>query len=191
LPIIVQEVQQVNLARVRLAQDRAEEALAIAARYAPEAEAAGRRARVIEFSLVSAVARQRMGDREGARAALSKALALGQPSNYRQIFLEAGAPVGRLLAALPAPQQTAYVRALRQLFSPGSSADAQPLIEPLSARELEVLQLIAAGLSNKQIAAQLVVSLNTVKKHTTHIYGKLGISGRTQAVARARALQLL
>ena len=61
----------------------------------------------------------------------------------------------------------------------------------ISPRELEVLRLIAAGLSNQQIAAELVVALDTVKKHTTHIYGKLGVRGRTQAVARARELDLL
>jgi LuxR family maltose regulon positive regulatory protein len=65
------------------------------------------------------------------------------------------------------------------------------LVDPLSERELEVLRLIAAGKRNKEIAAALTVSLNTVKKHTSHIYEKLGVDGRTQAVARARELDLL
>jgi LuxR family maltose regulon positive regulatory protein len=65
------------------------------------------------------------------------------------------------------------------------------LVEPLSERELEVLQLIAEGLTNPEIAARLYLSLNTVKVHTRNIYGKLGVSNRTQAVARARALGIL
>ena len=66
-----------------------------------------------------------------------------------------------------------------------------PLLETLSERECEVLKLIAAGYTNRQIADQLVVSLNTVKKHTTHIYGKLGVKNRTQAIAMARDIKLI
>jgi len=72
-----------------------------------------------------------------------------------------------------------------------SSLIPQPLIEPLSERELEVLRLIAEGLSNQEIAGRLFLSVPTVKWHTTHIYGKLGVQNRTQAVTRARALGLL
>jgi LuxR family maltose regulon positive regulatory protein len=68
---------------------------------------------------------------------------------------------------------------------------ASPLVEPLSAREREVLQLIAAGRSNQAIAAQLVIAVGTVKRHITNIYGKLSVHSRTQAVARARAMHLL
>lgn len=72
-----------------------------------------------------------------------------------------------------------------------SSLSPQPLVEPLSERELEVLDLIAEGLSNQEIAQRLFLSVPTVKWHTTHIYGKLGVQNRTQAVAQARALGLL
>jgi LuxR family maltose regulon positive regulatory protein len=74
---------------------------------------------------------------------------------------------------------------------PVPTPSAQPLVEPLSERELEVLQLIADGLSNREIADKLFISVGTVKTHTHNIYGKLGVSGRTQAVARARELKLL
>ena len=67
----------------------------------------------------------------------------------------------------------------------------QSLVEPLSERELEVLQLIAAGLSNKEVATSLVVTVGTVKKHLSNIFGKLGVNSRTQAVARARELDLI
>ena len=67
----------------------------------------------------------------------------------------------------------------------------QPLIEPLSERELEVLGLIADGLSNREIAVELVIAMTTVKKHASNIFGKLGVRSRTQAVARARELDLI
>jgi LuxR family maltose regulon positive regulatory protein len=70
-------------------------------------------------------------------------------------------------------------------------APAQPGIEPLTPRELDVLRLIGAGLSNREIAERLTVTLNTVKKHTSNLYGKLGVRSRTQAIARAQALDLL
>jgi LuxR family maltose regulon positive regulatory protein len=66
-----------------------------------------------------------------------------------------------------------------------------PLVEPLSERELEVLRLIAAGLSNHEIAGELFVALSTVKKHINHIYGKLDVRSRTQVLAKARELGLL
>ncbi len=67
----------------------------------------------------------------------------------------------------------------------------QNLVEPLSERELEILQLIAAGRSNEEIAQTLVIAIGTVKKHINNIYGKLGVQSRTQALARARELKLL
>ena len=87
---------------------------------------------------------------------------------------------GRLLAAFPAPEAT--------LPSPDLPT---ALIEPLTERELEVLQLVAEGLSNQEIARQLFLALPTIKWHTSNIYGKLGVKNRTQAVARARALGAL
>ena len=74
---------------------------------------------------------------------------------------------------------------------PPESLVVQPLIEPLSERELEVLRLIAAGLSNRQIAEELVIEVSTVKSHANHIFGKLGVRSRTQAVVKAQALGLL
>jgi LuxR family maltose regulon positive regulatory protein len=68
---------------------------------------------------------------------------------------------------------------------------SQPLVDPLSERELEVLQLIAAGASNEEIAEQLVIAIGTVKRHVSNILGKLAVSNRTQAVARAHAIGLL
>ena len=90
--------------------------------------------------------------------------------------------VGQLLAAF---SQTAPVK-----FVPAPDPNST-LVEPLSERELEVLQLISEGLSNKEIAQRLYLSVGTVKVHTRNIYGKLGVSSRTQAVAKAQGLGIL
>ena len=90
------------------------------------------------------------------------------------------------------PWRKRYVYQLLALFDPRpSSLDPQPLVEPLSERELEVLQLVAQGLSNREISDQLFLALSTVKGHNRHIYGKLQVQRRTEAVARARELGLV
>ncbi len=106
-------------------------------------------------------------------------------------LLEAGRDAGIaldyvrvLLAAFPANES------LETAVSP-AQVDQSELVEPLSERELEVLEKIATGLTNREIADRLYLSLNTVKVHTRNIYGKLGVHNRTQAVARARLLGLL
>ena len=92
--------------------------------------------------------------------------------------------VRRLLAAFPVAEPD-------QTNTSESQVSGSVLIEPLSTRELEVLQLIAKGLTNAEIAARLFLSLNTVKVHARNIYGKLGVNNRTQAVARARTFGIM
>jgi LuxR family transcriptional regulator, maltose regulon positive regulatory protein len=143
-------------------------------------------------------------------AALAEALTLGCPQGYARVFADEGAPMrallGRLIAAQRAEQSPArrvppgYLARIVQAFdpepaAPGSGQRAAPavpgLAEPLTGRELEVLRLLAAGRSNQRIAHDLVVALDTVKKHVTHVLGKLGAANRTEAVARARDLGLI
>jgi LuxR family maltose regulon positive regulatory protein len=158
------------------------------------AEAGGRVARVIEIQMLRALALQAGSDVDQAMIPLEQALSLAEPQAYVRIFLDEGSPMARLLyeaaARKIAPQYTGKLLASfggEDSLQP-STSDPEPLIEPLSNRELQVLQLIAEGLSNQEIASKLVLSLNTVKGHTRKIYGKLGVNSRTQAVAKAEAL---
>ena len=127
--------------------------------------------------------------------ALERALSLAEPEGYVRIFVDEGAPMAGLLRQAAergiAPR---YVHELLTAFGAPESAEprhAQPLIEPLSDREVEVLHLAAVGLSNREIAEQLYISINTVKAHTKSVYRKLDAHNRTQAINRAQELGLL
>jgi LuxR family maltose regulon positive regulatory protein len=148
-----------------------------------------------------AVAFDAHGERAKAAQLLDEALTLAEPGGFIRIFVDEGAPMARLLyEALSHGVHPGYVRQLLAAYPvDGTDEDAPPttpaagtrLAEPLSARELEVLPLIAEGLSNQEIAARLYLSLHTVKAHARNIYAKLGVSSRTQAVAKGRALGIL
>jgi ATP/maltotriose-dependent transcriptional regulator MalT len=152
------------------------------------------------------------GDQLAGLRALAEALAVAAPEGWLRVFVDEGAPIARLLGRLTTAQRTGqagpsgavppqYLDRLARAFQPGAAHPAPSatrlaggiagLVEPLSDRELQVLGLLAAGRSNQQIADELVVVLDTVKKHVSHILDKLGAANRTQAVARARALGLL
>jgi LuxR family transcriptional regulator, maltose regulon positive regulatory protein len=139
------------------------------------------------------------GDKPLALVALASASALAGPEGFIQDFLEEGAALGALLQeAVRVQLRPAEAQALLARLSQGQAhpaAQSAPitaeLVEPLSERELEVLGLVAQGLSNQAIAARLYVTLRTVKFHTGNIYGKLGVTSRTEAVSHARTLGIL
>ena len=193
----LRKYEHLVLARLWLAQDRPEEALALLEPLLPKMKRQGRTDLLIEIQTLRALAYQAKGDIEQAMSALYPALSLAEPGGYVRIFVDEGQPMARLLYAATergiAPQYAGRLLATFPVseVTPPSPALPVELIEPLTERELEVLQLIAEGLSNKEIAHQLVLSLPTVKWHTSNIYGKLAVSNRTQAVAKARALGIL
>jgi len=202
LPLVVREVHLVTQARLWLAQGEYEKVLEIAAGLLPKAEAGGRMARVLEISLLKALALYARGDLPAALESLEHALELAEQEGYVRLFLEAGEPAHSLLrvasSRLKGEVNRTTAGKLLRAFESLHPAKLQPsklqpseLIEPLTDRELEVLHLLAAGNSNQEIAAHMVVSLNTVKKHSSNLYGKLGVTSRTQAIARARELGLL
>ncbi len=191
----------VLLARILMAQNRWGEATALLQQLLKAAEAGGRISNVIEILILQALVMQAEGDTPVAMATLQRALALAEPEGFIRAFVDEGPPMARLLyEAMTCGIAPDYARRLLAAFPDAepeptapakSQASQSDLIEPLSDRELEVLQLIAEGLTNPEIARQLYLSLNTIKSHTRNIYGKLGVHNRTQAVARAQALGIL
>jgi LuxR family transcriptional regulator, maltose regulon positive regulatory protein len=197
------------LARVLLARNDPGPALALLKRLLDAAAGQGRTGSVIEIQALRALALAACGDHVGALAALAEAVTLACRHGYVRVLADEGAPMHALLAQLSAarPGQrraagridpghlAALVRACGQADAVPPrrrSAEAPPgLVEPLTDRELEVLRLLAAGRSNQRIAHDLVLALDTVKKHVTHVLGKLGAANRTEAAARARQLGLI
>jgi LuxR family maltose regulon positive regulatory protein len=200
-PTYVHEMETIVLARLLIAQGRLDEAAGLLRRLLDNAEDGGRISRVIEILMLQALAWQAKDDTTQAMNTLERALALAEPGGFIRIFVDEGAPMAHLLyEALDHGIAPNYVRRLLAAFPSAeaeqtdqkkSQARALELVEPLSEREIEVLQLIAEGLTNQEIAARLYLSLNTVKVHSRNIYGKLGVNNRTQAVARAGGLGIL
>ena len=151
---------------------------------------------VIEILILQAICSLRQGNRTTARGFIEKALQLAEPEGYMRIFLDEGEPVRELLKGIRLNDDALnrYTRKLLTAFGeiePSQASASQLLIAPLSGRELEVLALIAAGRSNKEIASELVIAIGTVKRHTVNIFNKLDVKNRTEAVAKARELGLM
>ena len=206
------EFEHITLARLLIAravvgQDAAalETATDLLARLLHAAEAGRRHGSVIELLMLQALVYATRGNNSAARASLERALGLAAPEGWLRIFVDEGAPmlallqqvadaaaadglkpyIARLLAAFGQPEQPARSEPDATVSAP------QPLVEPLSPRETEILALIAAGLKNQEIADQLIISLNTVLYHTKNIYGKLGVNKRALAIAKATKLGLI
>jgi LuxR family maltose regulon positive regulatory protein len=205
-----QEYEYLTLARVLIAQDKAEEAIPLLDRLIVSAESAGRTGQLIAYLALQAVAHHSRGQRTSehktgaAFAYLSRAFALGEPEGYVRTFVDLGPPMRDLLLVAGrrgiAPGYVPRLLAAFPDLEPDSipSPAARPkrrqiedLVEPLTDREVQILRRLAAGLTNRQIAEELYLSINTIKWYTTQIYGKLEVSRRAEAVARAHELSIL
>jgi LuxR family transcriptional regulator, maltose regulon positive regulatory protein len=187
-------------ARVHLAQGDTSAALAVLESWRRQVEAKGWEDERLKVMVLQAVALQRHGDKDKAVQLLFDALALAEPGGFIRLFVDEGAPMAHLLSEAAAigmmPDYTGKLLAVLEAEEQKSEntsypAPAQSLIEPLSHRELEVLQLMAQGLSNQEMSERLFLALDTVKGHNRKIFGKLQVQRRTEAVARARELGLL
>jgi LuxR family maltose regulon positive regulatory protein len=211
-PTYPREGNYLVLARVLLATQQHDRAVRLLASLGAQAAAQGRTGSIIEVGALHARALAAAGDEASALTTLAAALALAGPEGYVRVFVDEGPAMAHLLGRLAAIQRAGQIdltngvpqhyldqltaaarRGRAHAHSPlglDSSGIAGPA-EPLSEREFQVLALLAAGKSNQEIADELVVVRDTVKKHVGHILDKLGAANRTQAVARARALRLL
>ncbi len=195
----VREPAELTFARLLVTQRRSDQALHRLGVLRPRAVDDGRDGSVIEIDIVCALAYAAEGDDAQAHRALAEAVRRAARPRHVRVFADEGEPMARLLESLLVARpdlEPAYVGALvgacRSDEPPGGAGPSQAgLVVPLTERELEVLVEIADGRTNKDIAADLFISLNTVKKHVTHIFDKLGVTNRTAAVARASALGLV
>ncbi|HTP07587.1 MAG TPA: LuxR C-terminal-related transcriptional regulator [Anaerolineae bacterium] len=196
---IPNEQDEITLARVLLAEGNFEIVLRTLERLALAAEAGQRFGRLIEIQNLQALALHAVGDTSKALILLQKSLALAEPPKYIRMFLDEGEPMQELLQAYlhtSSPLQQSYAQELLAAFT-GIGRAAAPqarltdLIEPLTERELDVLHLLAEGLSNRQIAEKLVLSEGTIKFHVHNVLEKLQVHTRAQAIVSARKHHLL
>ena len=185
------EIEQIVVAQVFAAQGKFNQALDLLSQLLDTAQAARRVENVLKILTLQAMVYQAQQKIDSALSVLEQALSFAESEGYLRIFIDHGKPMDELLRrALTSGIAPNYVARLLEHYE-AKSTPTQPLIEPLSERETEVLRLIVAGLSNSEIAAELTIAESTVKTHINHIYAKLSVTSRTQAAAKARELKLL
>jgi len=208
------EREYLTLVRVRIAQGRnapksafLQDSLHLLDHLQQEAERVERMGSVLEILILQALALHALDEQPQAIHVLARAITLAEPEGYIRPFADEGKPMGCLLMQLQATGHGAqeYIQTLLTACDPCGSGLAEltlpvkttypklhrPLIDALSERELEVLRLLARGSSNAAIAEQLVVATSTIKRHVSNIFSKLAVNNRTEAVARARELEIL
>jgi LuxR family maltose regulon positive regulatory protein len=201
------DIEYLTLARILITQHRSDEAQPLLARLLLLAEGEGRMGNALEILVLHVVAQYACGDEAGAMERLSQALSLAEPEGYIRLFVDEGEPMAHLLVQMrsrPPDDQPCSMDYREHLLAELAKASDKDVLhtaasgsgmyllsEPLSARELEVLRLIVAGRSNREIADLLVIAVSTVKWYINAIYGKLQVESRTKAIARARELNIV
>ena len=196
------EVEYLALSHILISQNKLDEAEQLLQRLIENAKTNERVYMMIEMRLMKILIFTLKADNSAALAELKLALALAESGGFIMIFVSKGPHVAKLLQEILAVKKRdhdaskagfswAYAQKIESAFKAGMPPKMDDLMDPISDRELEVLRLIAAGLSNKEIADKLFISLNTVKTHTKNINSKLDVNSRTRAVARAKELGLI
>jgi LuxR family transcriptional regulator, maltose regulon positive regulatory protein len=197
----LREYEHVTLARLLLARSAdgsrrdLDDVVGLLDRLLTAAEEGQRGGTVIEVVILQALALQARGDTAAALDRLRRAVRRAEPEGYVRLFADEGAPMAALLRLLGRDDRAprGYVRRLTAASTarPDGAASGQPLVDPLSERELDVLRLLASDLDGPDIARELTVSVNTLRTHTKRIYAKLGVTSRRAAVQRGQALHLI
>jgi LuxR family maltose regulon positive regulatory protein len=196
----LRDFEELTQSRILLSRGNYSESLSVLNRTLEKARAAGRIASLTEAKILRAQVLEALGECEAGIESMTEAVELAEPEGFVRVFLNQGKRTADLLSRIrqmkiPANVMSYSGKLLKALNEKGLVDSPQialkVLVEPLSERELEVLHLIAEGLSNPEIAARLYLSVNTLRAHTTHIYRKLDVHNRMQAVSRARELGLL
>jgi LuxR family maltose regulon positive regulatory protein len=200
-PTYLNGFEYIALARILIALERWDETSRLLRHMLEAAEEGGDTTRMIEIMILQTLAFQAGGDINQAMDTLERALTIAEPRGFFRIFVDEGLSLAPMLyEAINRGIYPDYVNQLLQAFPIDESEQIDPTetqssksgyIEPLSEREIEVLQLIAEGLTNSDIASRLILSRLTVKTHARNIYAKLGAHNRTEAVAKARVLGIL
>lgn len=211
----LREVGNIAIARVWVAAGREKTALDLLDRLHTSAQDGGRVDALIQIGILQALARSRLGENHTALKILDQALTLGESEDFVRSIIDEGAGVAALLVETVTRRQTAHLNyAIRLLSAMGYTADPHThtiqlseiptiretvvqagyvgtLAEPLTEREMEVLVCLARGMTNSEIADQLVVAVSTVKRHINHVFAKLSVTSRAKAIIEARKLGLL
>jgi len=194
----LQESDYITYARFLIAGQQWDDADRLISHLIEFADSGNRNTRIIELLILQSLVQQGQGQSRRAEETLARALKIAEPEGYIRTFLDEGPALVALLYPLVADAtSSAYTREILRAFrmqeieSQEIEDSQSDLIEPLSDREIEVLQCLAEGLSNREIALKLTVSLSTIKTHTRNIYGKLGVNSRTQAIAQAKIWGLI
>jgi LuxR family maltose regulon positive regulatory protein len=192
---ILHEAEYIMFARILIAQNRFEDALGLLNRLTGEDEKAGRVLNQIETLILQALVFKNLNKEAESLAALRKALSLAEPGGYTRVFVDEGSHMAELLGKILDAKgkiPRVFVKKLLPEFGLRRIKQSDDdLIEGLSKREMEVLMLIAAGLANKKITEALFISMSTVKTHLRNIYGKLNVHSRTEAIVKAKELDLV
>ncbi|KPL77277.1 hypothetical protein ADN00_09070 [Ornatilinea apprima] len=211
----LREVGNIAIARVWVAAGREKAALELLERLHTSTQDSGRVGAQIQIWVLQALARSGLGENQAALKILDQALALAEPEEYVRSIIDEGAGVAALLVEMVTRHQTAHLNyAIRLLSAMGYTVDPHThtiqlsgvpaagltvaeagsvgsLVEPLTEREMEVLVCLARGMTNSEIAGQLVVAVSTVKRHINHVFAKLGVTSRAKAIIEARKLGIL
>jgi LuxR family maltose regulon positive regulatory protein len=191
-----------ELACLLIAEDQAAEALPLLTRLLEAAAKMERHGDAIRYLVMIALAQHALGNMQAALDSLGQALTLAEPEGYVRLFVDEGRPMAELLRfAISRNIAPDYASELLAAFPEAvlgmisidkeRAVNSQVLAEPLSEREIEVLRLMAEGYKYQEIAERMFVSINTVRHHTRNVYGKLAVNNRTQAIGRAKELNLL